>query len=119
MINSELLLHNAEEKLRREMKSEDPTKPETMIQGKVAEALIICCRQDKRIAESIMNDKRGFAECCKSILRDTKNSRYISDESAYSRAVKFYMPEATLEFQMKVTSKGIPRVISFTDLLEE
>lgn len=58
MINSELLLRNAEEKLRREMKSEDPTKPETMIQGKVAEALIICCRQDKQSAGAAETQKQ-------------------------------------------------------------
>lgn len=117
MINSELLIHNAKEKLEREMKSENPAHPETMIQKKVAEALIEFCRQDKRIAEAIIAEKRPFPECCKSILNDTKQKMYISDFDAYSRAVKFYMPTAEIEFQMKVTSAEVPRVISFTDLL--
>ena len=117
-MNSELLIHNAAEKLQREMKSENPSDPATMIQKKVAEVLNEFCKQDKQLAEAILNSKKGFAECCKSILNDTKQSRCISDFDAYSRAVKFYLPDAEIEFQMKIVTPGAHKILSFSDLLE-
>jgi len=99
---NELLLKNASDKLRREMKSENPNDPATMIQKRVAEALDEFCRQEPRIAEAIIKSKETFASCCENILRDTRNERYISDFKAFQRAVEFYVPEARIEFNMTV-----------------
>ena len=116
MIN-ELLLKNAADKLRREMKSENPSEPYTMIQGKVAEALGSFCKQEPKIARAILEKKESFAECCKNILRDTQTDRYISDFKAYQRAVEFYLPEAKIEFNMSVSVGGGVGKISLIDLL--
>lgn len=114
---NELLLKNAADKLRREMQSENPTEPHTMIQKKVAEALDTFCIQEPKIAEAIIKSKKTFAECCKEILHDTKNDRYISDFKAYQRAVEFYMPEAKIEFKMSVTVGSSNGTISLMDLM--
>ena len=115
---NELLLHNAAEKLRREMKSKNSAEPATMIQDKVAEALDLFCKQDDDLARAILNSNKTFAECCEEILKDTKQAQYISDELAYSRAVKFYIPDADIEFQMKVITPKSTKNISLMDLLE-
>ncbi len=117
MIN-ELLLKNAADKLRREMKSENPLEPYTMIQNKVAEALDSFCKQEPRIAKAILEKKESFADCCKNILRDTQTDRYISDFKAYQRAVEFYVPDAKVEFSMSVSIGGGIGKISLMDLLE-
>ena len=113
----ELLLKNAAEKLRREMKSKNITEQATMIQDKVAEALDNFCKQESKLAEAIINSKKTFAECCENILRDTKSERYISDLKAYSRAVEFYLEGATVEFNMKIKLKDGGSIISLMDFL--
>lgn len=114
----DLLIKNAADKLRREMKSENPAEPYTMIQKKVAEALEKFCVQEPKIAEAIIKSKSTFADCCKNILKDTKNDRYISDFKAYQRAVEFYVPEAKVEFNMSVSIGGATGAISLMDLLD-
>ena len=118
-MTSDLLIHNAEEKMKAGMKSNNPTAPETLIQGHVMEALLDFCRQDKRIAEAIIQSDRPFSECCKYILNDTKSDRYISDFKAYERAVKFYVPDAEIEYSMTVKMNGGDTAkISLLDLLD-
>ena len=114
----ELLLKNAADKLRREMKSENPSDPHTMIQSKVAEALDVFCKQEPKLAEAIIKSQKTFAECCKNILRDTQTDRYISDFKAYQRAVEFYVPDAKVEFSMSVSIGGGIGKISLMDLVE-
>ena len=115
---NELLLKNAADKLRREMKSENINEPWTLIQEPIAAALDKFCKQDNRLADAIIKSDKTFAECCESILSDTKAKQYISDEKAYVRAVKFYMPDAEIEFTMTIkTASGTGR-ISLMDLLK-
>ena len=114
----ELLLKNAAEKLRREMRSPNNSEPATLIQDKVAEALDIFCKQDKSLAEAIIKSEKTFADCCKSILSDTKPSQYISDFTAYQRAVKFYLPDADIEFAMNIKTKKSFATISLFDLIK-
>lgn len=116
-MNNELLLKNAKDKLRREMKSKDPQKPETMIQEKVAEALDVFCKQEPKLAKAIIESKKTFAECCENILKDTKTERYISDLKAYGRAVEFYIKDAKIEFNMSIQLKGGGSTISLMDFL--
>ena len=118
-MNKELLIHNAEEKLKREMKSENPNIPVTMIQKKVAAALKEFFMQEPKIAEEIINSKKTFDKCCENILRDTKQQRYISDLEAYKRAVEFYIPGADIKFSMSVILPGNSAAnISLADLLK-
>ncbi len=116
---NDLLIHNVEEKLKKEFKSEDPNDPATMIQKKVCEALICFCKQSKNLAEQIISSDKKFYDCCKEILKDTKSARYISDFDAYDRAVKFYCPSAIIEFKMNIKSENTDGTesISLLDLL--
>lgn len=116
---NDLLIHNVEEKLKKEFKSENPNDPATMIQKKVCEALICFCKQSKNLAEQIISSDKKFYDCCKEILKDTKSTRYISDFDAYDRAVKFYFPSAIIEFKMNIKSENTDGTesISLLDLL--
>ena len=116
---NDLLIHNAEEKLKKEFKSEDPNDPATMIQKKVCEALVYLCKQSKKLAGQIISSDKKFYDCCKDILKDTKSTRYISDFDAYGRAVKFYCPAAVIEFNMSIKTEGYgeSESISLLDLL--
>lgn len=114
---NDLLLKNASEKLQREMKSENNTDVATMIQSKVADALDSFCRQDDNLAKAILENKKTFYECCKEILKDTKTAQYISDFEAYRRAVKFYLPDADIEFSMNIKTKSGISKIKLFDLM--
>ena len=115
---NELLLKNAADKLRREMRSVNTSEPATLIQEKVAAALDIFCKQESKLAEAIIKSDKTFADCCKSILCDTKEERYISDEKAYARAVQFYIPDAEIEFSMTIKTPSGTGRISLIDLLK-
>lgn len=116
---NDLLIHNVEEKLEREFKSENSNDPATMIQRKVCVALINFCNQSKKLSEQIISSDKKFYDCCKEILKDTKAARYISDFEAYDRAVKFYWPDAVIEFNMSIKTKADSESenISLLDLL--
>lgn len=114
---NELLLKNAADKLRREMKSVNTSDPTTLIQENVAAAMDIFCKQESKLAEAIIKSDKTFADCCKNILSDTKAEQYISDEKAYARAVKFYMPDAEIEFSMTIKTPSGTGRISLMDLL--
>ncbi len=115
----ELLLKNAADKLRREMKSKNINDPATLIQEEVAKALDEFCRQEPKLAEAIINSQKTFADCCKEILKDTKAQQYISDIVAYGRAVAFYLDGASVTFKMSIKISGGESLndISFEDLL--
>ena len=115
---NELLLKNAADKLRREMKSVNAAEPATLIQEKVAVAMDIFCKQEPKLAEAIIKSDKSFADCCANILCDTKAEQYISDEKAYMRAVKFYMPEAEIEYSMTIKTPSGNGRISLMDLFE-
>lgn len=116
---NELLLHNAEEKLKAGMASENPGNPATLIQKKVAEALMDFCRQEPKIAEAIIQSDKPFSECCAEIGKAAEKERYISDFEAYARAVKFYLPEAEIECHMTVKAEGgADTKLTLFDLLE-
>jgi len=117
VLHNELLLKNAKEKLEREMKSVDITKPETLIQEEVAKALEEFCSQDNDLARAILSSEKTFAECCEAIVKDTKEKRHISDFEAYSRAVAFYMPDSKIEFNMTISNAITVSNISLMDLL--
>ena len=103
-----LLIHNVKEKLNKEMPSTViiNASPEALIAEEVKTALIKFCEQEKKIAEAIINSTKSFKECLKSLVKDTKDKRYISDIEAYRRAVIFYLPEAEIECKMSVKLKN-------------
>ncbi len=117
----ELLIHNAEEKLKAGRKSKDTSDIATILQDYVIEALTDFCRQEPKIAEAIIKSDKSIYDCCKEITKDTKPERHISDFKAYGRALKFYMPEMDIECHMTVKVKDKPEnslKLSLFDLME-
>ena len=117
----ELLIHNAEEKLKSGMKSKNTQDVATLIQENVITALVGLCRQRSEIAKAIINSDKTIYDCCKEITKDTRQAQCISDFEAYSRAVKFYMPEMEIECSMTARQKDKPDnalKLSLFDLME-
>ena len=117
----ELLIKNAEEKLKKEAKSLNMNDVATLIQEKITDTLIGFCRQENEIAKAIINSKKTIYDCCKEITKDTKKTQHISDFDAYSIALKFYMPDMVVECSMTVKSIKKPSCVlklSLSDLLE-
>ena len=117
----ELLIHNAEEKLKRES-AEISDKYQKAMQLAVRKALLSFCKQESEFAQAILESKQTFKGCMAAVAKDVKNS--ISDLEAYRRAVQFYFPGADIEFCMKIdlcaSVRGAEKdalSVSLTDLL--
>jgi len=59
---------------------------------------------DKDFGLTIQKSDKTLLDCCTSILEDVGPS--ISDIEVYKRAVKFYFPEADIEFSMNIKVPG-------------
>ncbi len=96
---NELLIHNAEEKLKREMKSVNGREA-SVIKDAVVTALLNFCGQSSEFAQAIMETDKTFSECMMAVTRNVGNC--ISDIEAYRRAVAFYFDGADIEFNMTI-----------------
>lgn len=72
---------------------------EAAMKGAVKAALEEFCRQDAEFAQAVAQGG-SFADCMKKVAEGVGNS--ISDLEVFRRAVGFYFPGATVEFQMTV-----------------
>lgn len=118
---NDLLIHNVEEKLKKESTEVSGNKEKAMLPA-VKAALISFCKQESEFAQAILESKRSFKECMTAVAKDSGNC--LSDLEAYRRAVEFYFPGADIEFKMVidlcVSVKGEekePVSISLMDLL--
>lgn len=115
---NELLIHNTKDKLNREKKSVNTQDVATLIQNEIIGALVEFCRQDSKLAEAIIKSDKTVYDCCAEIVSDTKAAQYISDFTAFSRAVKFYLPEVQIKFNMEIIrAEDTATEISLMDLL--
>lgn len=95
----ELLIHNTEEKLKRESEGISDRYQKAM-QSAVKTALLSFCKQESELAQAILESKQTFKDCMAAVAKDVKTS--ISDLEAYRRAVQFYFPGADIDFCMKI-----------------
>lgn len=72
---------------------------EDAMKAAVGAALGEFCRQDAEFAQAVAQGGK-FSECMKAVAKNVGGS--ISDLEAFRRAVTFYFPGATVEFQMKI-----------------
>lgn len=72
---------------------------EGAMKSAVKAALEEFCRQDAEFAQAVAQGG-SFADCMKKVAEGVGNS--ISDLEVFRRAVGFYFPGATVEFQMTV-----------------
>lgn len=98
-MSNELLVHNAEEKLKKESADITERKAAAMLEA-VRKALISFCKQEPEFAQAIIESKGTFKECMTAVTKGIGDS--ISDLEAYKRAVQFYFPGADIQFNMTV-----------------
>lgn len=85
----------------------------------VMEQLISFADQSGAFADAILQSQATYADCIGKVAEGVQYS--LSDLEAYCRAVKFYLPDADVECNMKIRTKAASdKVISvnFMDLLE-
>lgn len=84
----------------------------------VKEKIIMFCTQSDEFATAVMSADKTFGDCMKAVSQNPGNG--ISDIEAYKRAVKYYFPDADIEFSMKIKAANKSSIISvnFADLLD-
>ena len=99
--NDDAIITGAIEKLReKNQKEAAKDRKATAIYSAVLKTLEDFCYQDVRFAEAIMKSAGTLGACCEEIAKGSGNS--ISDIEVYRKAVKYYFPNAKIEFQMKL-----------------
>lgn len=96
---NDLLIHNVEEKLKKESADVSGNKEKVMMSA-VNSALMSFCKQESEFAQAIFESKKSFKECMAAVAKDSGNA--LSDLEAYRRAVTFYFPGADIEFKMVI-----------------
>lgn len=95
----ELLIHNAEEKLKRESEGITDSRQRIML-SPVREALTSFCKQEREFAQAIIESKQTFKDCMAAVAKNVGSG--ISDLEAYRRAVQFYFPGAGIKLSMEI-----------------
>ena len=72
----------------------------TVLHQPVRSALAEFCRQNAEFAQAICQSDRHFGDCLRAVAKGVSNS--LSDVDAYTRAVQFYFPGATLSVKMLI-----------------
>lgn len=99
------------EKLGREIGDVKGDRAADIMKQAVKDTLISFCSQNEDFAAAILGSDNAFKDCMKEVAKDFQNG--ISDYEAYRRAVKFYLPNAEIEFQMKIRTKAHDKILSF------
>ena len=94
----------AVKKLSAEKKTGKYDKYASVMKEAVVKALESFCRDDVEFAQAVAQGKGTFADCMAAVAQGCGNC--LSDLEAYSRAVRFYFPGATVKFQMRVDLCG-------------
>lgn len=103
------IVNDARDKLERECAGKFDKYGEAM-KGAVKRALTELCRQDEGFAEKVA-EGGSFEECMKAVAKKIKGGA-ISDLEAFRAAVKYFEPEADIEFRMiLVTPKTVRETI--------
>lgn len=87
------------EKINNELKEEVSGKVGAIAPA-VAEQLKSFCNQSPEFAAAVAEKTETLKDCCKKVLENVGDS--ISDAEVYKRAVKFYMPDADIDFGIKI-----------------
>lgn len=75
---------------------------------RVAETLKKFCEQDERFAQAVVNNEKTLTDCCTEATKDIKpnSEEGASDFEVYSKAVKFYLPDARVIFDMRIQTNA-------------
>lgn len=66
------------------------------------DALISFCEQSEAFAEAVHDCNKTYQDCMASVEKGTDNA--LSDIDAYQKAVKFYMPSASIDVVMTIAT---------------
>lgn len=105
-----ILVQQVMDKLNREI-VDVKGRAEAVMKQAVKDALISFSSQSEEFGTAIIESDKTFVDCMKEVAKDFKDG--ISDLEAYRRAVKFYMPQAEVEYQMKIRTKAHDKILSF------
>lgn len=82
----------------------------------VKRQLIDFCEQSDSFADTLDSTDKTYDQCLKTVAEGARMG--ISDIEAYTRAVKFYMPDANVECSMSIkTSASNVIKVNFLDLI--
>ena len=95
---------SAIKKLNKEKKKGTYGRHAGVMKDAVAHALESFCNDDAEFAQAVVQSKGTFSDCMKVVAQGCGSC--LSDLEAYSRAVCFYFPGATVKFQMRVDLCG-------------
>lgn len=70
----------------------------------VASTLMNFCEQNERFARVVYETEATLSDCCAKIMQKCGN--HISDIDVYRGAVKYYFPNAEIEFTMTIDASG-------------
>lgn len=87
------------EKIEREYKAYRPDRYGKIMGDYIQSRLKEFCEQNEEFAQAVL-DGGSFGECMNSITSGIGQG--ISDLDACQKAVKFYFPDAVIEFEMKI-----------------
>lgn len=70
----------------------------------VASTLTNFCGQSERFAKVVFETKATLSDCCAEIMKNCGN--HISDIDVYRGAVRYYFPNAEVQFTMTIDASG-------------
>lgn len=94
------ILMQALNKLQHELTELKGGQKEKAVSKAVCDTLSSFCRQEPEFAEAVVQNDKTLSDCCKEIMKGVGSS--ISDIEVYIRAVKFYFPTASIDFEMRI-----------------
>lgn len=94
----------AEEKISRELKEFKGNNYGNAVKSFVASTLTNFCQQNERFAQVVYETEATLSDCCAKIMQKCGN--HISDIDVYRGAVKYYFPNAEIEFTMTIDASG-------------
>lgn len=92
----------------------------TFMRSYIADTVCSFCEQSVVFAEAVMDEKKTLAGCLKSL--GIEKEHYLSDFEVYSRAARYFFPDAIVEWTMKLRppknqTSGKILDLSFEDLI--
>lgn len=95
---------NAIEKLTKELAEVGNDKYVAAVKEAVFEMLCDMCNKSPELEQIVANSAKNLNDCLLEVVKDVRGS--ISDIGAYRRAVKYYCPDADIEFDMRIVMPG-------------
>ena len=94
----------AAEKIANELKNFKGDQYGNAVKGFVASTLTNFCEQSERFAKVVFETEATLSDCCAEIMKNCGN--HISDIDVYRGAVRYYFPNAEVQFTMTIDASG-------------